>query len=127
MDQKNMAHFAELDNNNIVISVVVVHNNELLDENGVESEQKGINFLKTIFDSNKKWIQTSYNGNFRRKYAQIDGRYDPILNIFVDKQPYKSWELNTTTYEWEPPIPFPNDGFPYDWNEDVKNWDRVIL
>jgi hypothetical protein len=122
-----MAHFAELDNNNIVIQIIVVHNNELLDEKGVESEQKGINFLNSIFGPGKKWIQTSYNNSFRRKYAMPEGKYDPVLNIFIDKQPFNSWILNTISYEWEPPISFPTDGSPYVWNETIVNWEKVVL
>jgi len=75
-----MAHFAELDETNTVKQVIVVHNNELLDENGIESEQKGIDFCVNLFGG--KWIQTSYNSNFRGTYAGIGMIYDPVNDVF---------------------------------------------
>lgn len=90
MDRKReyyflMAHFAELDETNIVKQVIVVHNNELLDENGNESEQKGIDFCVNLFGGT--WIQTSYNENFRGKYAGIGYLYDPVNDVFVTPEP----------------------------------------
>ena len=76
-----MAHFAELDDNNIVTRVIVVHNNELLDKNGNEFEQKGIDFCIAHYGGT--WIQTSYNSNFRGTYAGIGMIYDPISDVFV--------------------------------------------
>lgn len=76
-----MAHFAELDNDNLVQRVIVVHNNELLDENGIESEQKGIDFCVNLFGG--RWIQTSYNATFRGIYAGIGHTYDEVLDVFV--------------------------------------------
>ena len=75
-----MAHFAELDNNNIVQRVIVVNNNELL-ENGIESESKGIAFCKSLFGGS--WIQTSYNSTFRKNYAGIGFIYDAIEDAFI--------------------------------------------
>jgi hypothetical protein len=76
-----MAHFAQLDKNNIVTNIIVVHNNELLNENGNESEQKGIDFCVNLFGG--KWIQTSYNSNFRGIFAGIGYTYDPVNDVFV--------------------------------------------
>jgi hypothetical protein len=78
-----MAHFAQLDNNNIVTKVIVVNNNELLDQDGNEIEQKGIDFCKSLFGQDTKWIQTSYNGSFRAKYAATNDIYDEINDIFI--------------------------------------------
>lgn len=78
-----MAHFAQLDKNDVVINVIVVNNSELRDQNGIESEQKGIDFCKSIFGANTNWIQTSYNSKFRKRYAGIGMRYDRTLNEFV--------------------------------------------
>jgi len=75
-----MAHFAELDETNTVKQVIVVHNNELVDENGIESEQKGIDFCVNLFGG--KWIQTSYNSNFRGTYAGIGMIYDQVNDVF---------------------------------------------
>lgn len=115
-----MAHFAELDETNKVKQVIVVHNNELLDENGVEQEQKGIDFCVNLLGGT--WKQSSYNRNFRKNFAVVDGIYDPIRDAFIAPQPFPSWVLNETTCQWEPPIPYPLDGKPYYWNEDIQNW-----
>ena len=80
-----MAHFVELDENNRVINAIVVHNNELLDENGNESEQKGIDFCVAHYGG--RWIQTSYNGNFRGQYGASEHMvYDPVNDVFVTIQ-----------------------------------------
>ena len=78
-----MAHFAQLDENDIVIQIIVVSNQELLDENGNEIEQKGIDFCKNIFGKDTNWVQTSYNGNFRGHYAGVGWFYDREKDIFV--------------------------------------------
>ena len=80
-----MAHFAKLNESNVVTEVIVVHNNELMD-NGVESEAKGIAFCKSLFGQDTRWVQTSYNGNFRGKYAGIGYTYDSANNVFVEPQ-----------------------------------------
>lgn len=77
-----MAHFAQLDEDNVVTQVIVVHNNELL-ENGVESEAKGIAFCQSLFGADTRWVQTSYNGNFRGVYAGIGYTYNAENNVFV--------------------------------------------
>jgi hypothetical protein len=78
-----MAHFAKLDDYNTVLEVHAVHNNELLDENGQESEAKGIEFLINWSGGYTNWKQTSYNGNFRGKYAGIGDTYDTQNDVFV--------------------------------------------
>jgi hypothetical protein len=119
-----MAHFAQIDNNNIVINIIVVHNNELLDQNNNEIEQKGINFCKSLFGENTKWVQTSYNGNFRKNYAGIGYTYDESRDAFIPPKPFNSWILNETTYNWEAPIPIPisTDDKIYFWNEENQSW-----
>ena len=77
-----MAHFAELDNNNTVTRVIVIHNNELLDDNGNESEANGIAFCKQLYGENTRWVQTSYNNSFRGTYAGVGYKYDPTANVF---------------------------------------------
>jgi hypothetical protein len=120
-----MAHFAQLNTNNIIISVIVVHNNELLDQNGNEVEQKGIDFCKSLFGQDTQWIQTSYNGNFRKNYAGIGYTYDATNDVFYAPQPYPSWILNNTTWLWEAPVSYPTDGKRYEWNESITNWEEV--
>lgn len=77
-----MAHFAKLDANNVVEQVIVIHNNELMDD-GVESEEKGIDFCKSLFGIDTKWVQTSYNNSFRGTYAGIGYIYDADNDIFI--------------------------------------------
>jgi hypothetical protein len=115
-----MAHFAELDETNIVKQVIVVHNNELLDENGNESEQKGIDFCVAHYGGT--WVQTSYNATIRKNYAGSGFTYDPIRDAFIPPQPYPSWILNETTCQWEAPVPYPTDGKSYYWNEELQEW-----
>ena len=115
-----MSHFAQLDDNNIVTQVIVVNNNELLDENGQESEAKGIAFCQSLYGG--KWVQTSYNNNFRGTYAGIGYTYNQQEDIFIAPQPYPSWILNKTSWLWEAPEPYPTDGKIYEWNEDKVKW-----
>ena len=77
-----MAHFAQLDENNVVLQVIVVNNSECLDENGSESEAVGVAFCQSLFP-NTRWKQTSYNATFRGKLAGIGDTYDAVNNVFV--------------------------------------------
>jgi hypothetical protein len=122
-----MAHFAKLDENNVVLEVHVVHNNELLDENGVEQEQRGIDFLINWSNGYLAWKQTSYNGTFRKHYAGIGYTYRPDLDAFVPPQPFASWTLNEGTCLWEPPVPYPTDGKMYQWDEATTSWVETNL
>jgi len=115
-----MAHFVRLDQNSIVVQVIVVHNNELID-NGVESEAKGIAFCQSLFPDTT-WIQTSYNGNFRKNYAGIGYSYDLIRDAFIPQKPYASFVLDEDTCLWEPPVPYPTDGERYTWNAEELEW-----
>jgi len=115
-----MAHFAEIDASNIVLRVIVVNNAELIDQNGVESEQKGIDFCKSLFDGN--WIQTSYNGKFRKNFAGVGYTYDQVRNAFIAPRPFSSWQLNEQTCQWAAPIPMPQDGKQYHWSEETISW-----
>ena len=134
-----MASFAELNINNKVLRIISVHNNELL-ENGIESEQKGIQFLKLLFGENTIWKQTSYNTKsgkyynsdntlsldqtkaFRKNHAVIDGIYDQDRDAFILPKPYNSWLLNEETCCWEAPVPYSQDGNLYIWNEETLSW-----
>jgi hypothetical protein len=118
-----MAHFAELDNTNTVTRVIVVHNNELLDKNGNESEQKGIEFCVAHYGGT--WVQTSYNGNIRKNYAGIGYIYDPIRNAFIGQKLFESWVLNENTCRWEAPVLYPTDGKNYYWNEETIAWVEI--
>ncbi len=127
-----MASFAKLENN-IVTTVVSVVNEAIKDSNGIEQEQLGINFLRTLYNEpNAIWKQTSYNthGNvhslggvpFRKNHAGIGYTYDSQRDAFYSQKPYDSWILNEATCIWESPIPYPNDGQRYIWNEETQSW-----
>jgi len=121
-----MAHFAELDDKDFVLRVIVVNNNELL-VNGVENEQKGIDFCKSLFGSNTNWVQTSYNNNFKRKFAGVGSWFDKNKNMFSDPPTFSSWSLNKETLIWDPPVPYPQDGKVYNWNEEILNWEETPI
>jgi len=135
-----MATFAELNNDNLVLRVLSLHNNELLDD-GNESEEKGITFLKSLYGSNTIWKQTSYNTRygvyyeansitpdpdqskvFRRTKAGRGGSYDPTRDAFTDPQPYPSWILDQNTGKWVPPVAYPIDEPGKHWDEDEGDW-----
>lgn len=96
-----MAHFAELDNNNIVTRVIVVSNDDIIDENGNESEEIGKQFCLQFGDG--PWVQTSYNAKFRKNYAGIGSIYDPVRDAFISSQPFPDWVFDEETCRWRPP------------------------
>jgi hypothetical protein len=116
-----MAHFAQLDENNVVTQVIVVGNNELLDANGREREELGVAFCQRLFGGN--WKQTSYNHSMRVRYAGIGYSYNADIDAFVPPKPFASWVLNNTTANWEAPIPMPVvEGKMYYWDEATTSW-----
>ena len=115
-----MAHFAELDSNNVVLRVVVIRNADTSDANGIEKEYIGAAFCERLFGGT--WKQTSYNANIRKNYAGIGYKFDESLNAFIPPQLYPSWVLNNDTAQWEPPVPYPTDGKAYIWDEAKKDW-----
>ncbi|NBX51588.1 hypothetical protein EBT25_17065 [bacterium] len=117
-----MAHFARLDENNIVTSVIVVDNKDTADASGVEKEHIGAAFCERLLGGN--WKQTSYNGNFRKHYAGIGYTYDSVLDAFVPPKPYASWTLDGDA-NWQPPVVMPTDGQMYSWDEATTSWKAV--
>ena len=120
-----MAHFAELNENNIVTKVIVVHNNELQNTDGTESESKGIDFCESLF-GHRNWVQTSYNGNIRYNFAGQGYTYDEDNDAFYAPQPFASWSLNEN-YIWEAPIPMPEDDNIYAWDEENQEWKIIEM
>ena len=106
-----MSHFAKIDNNNLVTEVVV-------------AEQKFIN--SGALGDTFRWVQTSYNNNFRKNFASIGGTYDKTRDAFIAPKPFPSWTLNETTCLWEAPAAYPDEGKKYDWNEDTTTWNEVV-
>ena len=117
-----MAHFAKLDENNIVTQVIVVDNKDTADANGVEKEHIGAAFCERLLGGT--WKQTSYNANFRKHYAGIGYKYDAQLDAFIPPQPHPSWTLDSDV-NWQPPVAMPTDGGMYSWNEDNQAWEAA--
>lgn len=115
-----MAHFARLENNKVVQVIVV--NNDVILENEIESEEKGIAFCKNLFGEEGIWKQTSYNGTFRKNFASSNYVYDEMRDAFIPPQPFVSWILNEETCQWIPPVPIPGDAQFYGWSEKIRNW-----
>ena len=109
-----MAHFAEIDDNNIVLRVLVTDNN---DPNGDEGYQWLVNRLGGT------WVQTSYNNNIRKNFAGIGYTYDLQRDAFIAPKPFDSWTLDEATCRWQAPTPYPTDGFTYFWNEAELAWE----
>jgi hypothetical protein len=124
-----MAHFAKLDENNVVTQVIVVDNKDCSDANGIEKESIGIAFCERLFGGN--WKQTSYNGNMRKNYAGIGYTYNADIDAFVPPKPFASWVLNNDTAQWDAPVAMPEDagtGEPpkmYSWDESTTSWVAV--
>ena len=131
-----MAHFAELNDNNIVLRVVVIDNDEIKDGDGNESEAVGITVCQSYFNGGT-WVQTSYNNNIRGLYAGIGYTYDAFRDIFIPVQEFPSWSFNVGTFKWEAPVALPADDgenadktqfVSYKWNEDLQQWgDRNVM
>lgn len=121
-----MASFVQLNQNNEVIFGVAVSNSDILDENGNESEEIGIKFLRSIFGEDTIWKQTSYNKRIRKNYAGTGYTYDESRDAFIPPKPYENWILNEETCLWEPPIPEPQlteeqkeNNYVYEWYQET--------
>lgn len=125
-----MAHFAEIDENNIVLRVVVIDD---------EHEHRGHEFLSQDLGLGGTWLKTSYNTYkgehanggtpYRLNYAAPGSTYDPEADVFYPPQPYPSFTLNKTTGTWHPPIPMPEitESVYYLWNEETLSWDAIEI
>jgi hypothetical protein len=113
-----MAHYAFLDSNNIVTEVITgIGESELIE--GLDPETWYGNFRGQVCK------RTSYNGNIRKNYAGVGFTYDSERDAFIPSKPFNSWLLNEQTCRWEAPVPHPNDGFTYIWNESDLIWELV--
>lgn len=121
-----MAHYAELDNNNVVLRVIVIDNKDTADAYGNEKESIGAAYCERLFGG--KWMQTSYNGNIRKNYAGPGFTYYPSIDAFVAPKPFPSWVLNTTTGTWVAPVPMPEEtiGIRYVWDEVNTAWIQTV-
>lgn len=117
-----MAHFARLDENNLVVMVTVVSNDDMTDENGIEVEALGVAVCEAVVGAGP-WVQTSYNDKIRKRYAAIGFIYNANADVFYNPTPpYPSWVLNAD-YDWEAPVPKPEGD--YAWNEETQAWDEI--
>ncbi len=117
-----MAHFAEIDNNNKVLRVIVVADSDTKNSTGVEEEVIGQVFCNQLLGGN--WKQTSYHSTIRKHYAGAGYTYSSELDAFIPPQPYPSWTLDANC-DWQPPTKMPDDGKMYRWDEATLNWIEV--
>jgi hypothetical protein len=117
-----MAHFAKIENG-IVTQVIVVNNDAIEGGDFPAKEPLGQEFCTGLLGGN--WKQTSYNGNFRGRYAGIGYSYDAVLDVFIAPKPFPSWILNSETTDWEAPVARPAEGM-WVWNEDEQRWDEFV-
>jgi hypothetical protein len=116
-----MAHYAFLDENNVVTEVITGRNeDEIVD--GISDWEAFYGELR-----GQKCIRTSYNGKIRKNFAGIGFSYDEALDAFIAPQPFTSWILSQDTCQWEAPEPYPTDGGVYIWDETVLEWVEAPL
>ena len=118
-----MAHFAQLNENGVVLQVIVVNNTECKDPQGIEREAIGAGFCAKLFGG--AWLQTSFNGTIRKNFAGVGYTYDSQRDAFIPPAPYPSWLMDEATCRWYPPTPMPTDGKMYNWNESTTSWVEV--
>ena len=109
-----MSHWAEIDENNTVLRVLVGNNSE---------PDEGEAFMNSLGGT---WVKTSYNGNIRKNFAGIGYTYDAGRDAFIPPKPFESWVLNEETCLWESPVPYPTDGVMYHWNEELTDWQATV-
>ena len=118
-----MAHFAEIDSEGTVQRVLVL-SNKIITQDGEEVEELGTAYLQNMFPDTD-WVQTSYNDNFRKRYAGKGMKYDVERDAFIPPQPFPSWLLNEESLSWEAPFPMPDDDKHYQWSEESKSWVEI--
>ena len=119
-----MAHYTKIGKGSIVIRVHVL-DNEVLLKDGKEDEATGAEFLQNIHGNKDLYIQTSYNGTFRKNYAGIGYKYDLVRDAFIAPKPYPSWLLDEDICRWNAPTDYPDDGKKYEWDEDTTSWKEI--
>jgi hypothetical protein len=120
-----MAHFAKInEQTNEVEQVIVISNEDCNNLPFPDSEPIGQQFIQNI-GLDGIWKQTSYNNNFRQRYAGIGFTYNETADVFIPQKPYPSWVLDETEWSWKPPIERPTGGEWY-WDEELGNWVEVF-
>ncbi len=110
-----MAHYAQIDEDGIVLQVLVVPDGQ---------ENRGQEYLAEDLALGGTWVKTSYNSKIRKQFAGIGMKYDKNKDIFIAEQPYLSWSLDENN-DWQAPVPYPTDGVLYTWNEEIKDWEAI--
>jgi hypothetical protein len=122
-----MAYFAKLGTGNIIETVISINNSVITDNNGIEQEQLGVDFINKLYNTRDVWKQTSYNRTFRKNYAGIGFQYDQTRDAFIPPKPFNSWILNEDTCIWNAPVAMPTTELEenqyYSWNESIINWE----
>ena len=113
-----MAHFAEINENNTVVRVIRIAD---------KHENNGEEFISKTLGLGGRWVQTSYNNNFRGNFTGIGYSYDEENDCFISPQPYPSWILSSETYQWIAPTPYPEDERDYEWNEETLQWEVISI
>jgi hypothetical protein len=119
-----MAYFARIDEDGTVLDVISISNNDAPDPAPTNSEPLGQAFIAAL-GLEGTYVQTSYNGNFRKAYAGIGWRYDADADVFIAPQPFPSWSLDAN-HDWQAPTPMPVEGGPWYWDEDTLSWVSAI-
>ena len=119
-----MAHFAQLNEENLVTQVIVVANQDTTDSDGMENEAVGAAFCANLLGGT--WKQTSYNARIRKNYAGIGYKYDATLDAFIPPQPFASWTLDEEVCQWKAPVDMPTDDKRYSWDEATTAWVEVV-
>ena len=109
-----MSHWAEIDENKIVLRVLVGNNSE---------PDEGEAFMNSLGGT---WVKTSYNATIRKNYAGIGMSYDAERDAFIAPKPFDSWILDEETCRWEAPVAYPTDGIMYVWDEETTNWKATV-
>lgn len=122
-----MAHFAQLNDDNIVTQVIVISNDACGEPtlDFPDTCAAGRAFIANTLKLGGTWKQTSYSGSIRKNYAGIGYTYDAARDAFIAPKPFPSWTLNESTCRWEAPVPYPTDGEQYSWDEDTTSWVAV--
>lgn len=116
-----MAYFAQIDEGGTVLQVISVSNADAPDPAPTNSEPLGQAFICDVLGLPGTWMQTSWSGSIRRRYAGIGFRYDADRDAFISPQPFPSWTLDEAG-DWQPPTPKPTDGSPWAWDEESQSW-----
>jgi hypothetical protein len=118
-----MSHFAEVDESNTVLRVIVVADSSTTDEDGVEVDSIGEAYCADLLGGT--WKRTSYSGSYRRRFAGIGFTYDEARDVFISPQPFPSWTLDENT-DWQPPTSMPDGDICHFWDEDTTSWVEVV-